>query len=158
MAVINSYNYQKPKNFVKQPPLQIVADEPSNSVARVSKPNSKIDQYLESKIMSAKPEELTYMLYEGLVKFIKKSIMYLEEDNFQEVNYNAQRAQAIIDELRSTLNFEVPLSKNLDSLYEYISYKVMNANINKSENEFKEALELAEEFKDTWRQAFGIKL
>jgi len=156
MAVMNPYNYTKPKNFIKQPPVDYAEDK--NKVVKKEVPQAgQIDQYLENRIMSAKPEELTYMLYEGLVKFIKKAIMYLEEENYQEVNYNSQRAQAILDELRSTLNFDVSMSKSLDALYEYTSYKILMANVDKKEATFNEALEIAEEFKETWKQAFNIK-
>ncbi|OJV62460.1 MAG: flagellar export chaperone FliS [Clostridiales bacterium 38-18] len=116
-----------------------------------------MDQYLESKIIAAKPEELTYMLYEGMVKFIKKALLFLESGNHEQVNYNTQRAQAIVDELRSTLNMDVPLSVSLDTLYEYLNYKLLLANVDKSESHFNEALEIAENFKDTWKEAFNIK-
>lgn len=128
-----------------------VIDVKKNSVA------DKMDQYLESKILSAKPEELTFMLYEGMVKFIKKAMLHLETKNLEQVNYNTQRAQAIVDELRQTLNMDIPLSQSLDSLYDYLNFKLMEANIHKSEQEFNDALEIAENFKDTWKEAFGIK-
>ena len=155
MAVMNPYNYSKPKNFMRMERVEAsgseVIDVKKNSVA------DKMDQYLESKILSAKPEELTYMLYEGMVKFIKKAMLHLESKNYEQVNYNTQRAQAIIDELRQTLNMDIPLSQSLDSLYDYLNFKLMEANIHKNEQEFNDALEIAENFKDTWKQAFGIK-
>ncbi|MDH8678607.1 flagellar export chaperone FliS [Fusibacter bizertensis] len=155
MAVMNPYNYSKPKSFVRvEPQKKIMTSVGEN------KPNAigdKMDQYLESKIIAAKPEELTFMLYEGLVKFIKKAMLTLETKNYEQVNYNTQRAQAIVDELRSTLNMDIPLSESLDALYEYLGFKLLNANVGKSEEEYGEALEIAENFKDTWKEAFNIK-
>lgn len=155
MAVMNPYNYSKPKSFVRvEPQKKIMTSVGEN------KPNAigdKMDQYLESKIIAAKPEELTFMLYEGLVKFIKKAMLTLETKNYEQVNYNTQRAQAIVDELRSTLNMDIPLSESLDALYEYLGFKLLNANVGKSEEEYSEALEIAENFKDTWKEAFNIK-
>lgn len=155
MAVMNPYNYSKPRNFMilekqessKQEPVEVKR----NSVS------DKMDQYLESKILAAKPEELTFMLYEGIVKFIKKSMIALEAKNYEGVNYNTQRAQAIVDELRSTLNMDIPISQSLESLYEYLNFKLVSANIEKNEVLFNEALEIAENFKDTWKEAFSIK-
>lgn len=155
MAVMNPYNYSKPKNFVRVEPQKSLMTSVGDS-----KPNAigdKMDQYLESKIIAAKPEELTFMLYEGLVKFIKKAMLTLEVNNYEQVNYNTQRAQAIVDELRSTLNMDIPLSESLDALYEYLGFKLLNANVGKSEEQFNEALEIAENFKDTWKEAFNIK-
>jgi len=154
MAVMNPYNYSKPRHFVKVEPEVTKAEV---SEVKRSAVNDKMDQYLESKILAAKPEELTYMLYEGIVKFIKKALLSLESNNYEQVNYNTQRAQAIVDELRSTLNMDIPLSESLEQLYEYLNFKLLNANIGKNEQEFNDALEIAENFKDTWKQAFNIK-
>jgi len=155
MAVMNPYNYAKPRTFIRD-----MNDSVSKTELQEVKRNpigDKMDQYLESKIIAAKPEELTFMLYEGLVKFIKKAMLTLETKNYEQVNYNTQRAQAIVDELRSTLNMDIPLSESLDALYEYLGFKLLNANVGKSEEEYGEALEIAENFKDTWKEAFNIK-
>ena len=155
MAVMNPYNYSKPRNFMilekQESSKQETIEVKRNTVS------DKMDQYLESKILAAKPEELTFMLYEGLVKFIKKGLLSLESTDFQAVNYNIQRAQAIVGELRSTLNMDIPISSSLDALYEYLEFKLVNANMNKNEQEFNEALEIAENFRDTWKEAFSIK-
>ena len=155
MAVMNPYNYTKPRTFMSVEPKE--AGKPVSEEVKRSAVNDKMDQYLESKILAAKPEELTYMLYEGIVKFIKKANLSLESKNYEQVNYNTQRAQAIVDELRQTLNMDIPLSQSLESLYDYLNFKLMEANIHKSEKEFGDALEIAENFKDTWKEAFGIK-
>lgn len=157
MAVMNPYNYSKPKNYIRVEPQSKQETGLLSSERKVSSVTDKMDQYLESKIIAAKPEELTYMLYEGMVKFIKKALLFLESGNHEQVNYNTQRAQAIVDELRSTLNMDVPLSASLDTLYEYLNYKLLLANVDKSESQFNEALEIAENFKDTWKEAFNIK-
>lgn len=156
MAVMNPYNYAKPRNFIRVEP-QSQKEVVAPAIANRSSVSDKMDQYLESRVLTAKPEELTFMLYEGLVKFIKKAMLSIESKNYEQINYNTQRAQAIVDELRSTLNMDIPLSVSLDSLYEYLSYKLVNANIDKSEEAFSEALEIAENFKDTWKEAFNIK-
>lgn len=155
MAVMNPYNYSKPRNFMILDKQETLKQEPIE--AKRNTVNDKMDQYLESKILAAKPEELTFMLYEGIVKFIKKAMIAVEAKNYEGVNYNTQRAQAIIDELRSTLNMDIPISQSLEALYEYLSFKLVNANIEKNEALFIEALEIAENFKDTWKEAFSIK-
>ncbi|MBM7561334.1 flagellar export chaperone FliS [Fusibacter tunisiensis] len=155
MAIMNPYNYSKPRNHLNMAkPVNAV---PSGNGGPKPNGNPSMDQYLENKIISAKPEELTYMLYEGLVKFIKKAKMNLETKKYDQVNANTQRAQAIVDELRSTLNMEIPMAESMDALYEYLGYKLLNANIDKDEALFDEAIEIAEDFKETWRKAFDLK-
>jgi len=155
MAVMNPYNYAKPRTFIRD--MNVSVSKTELQEIKRNPIGDKMDQYLESKVLSAKPEELTFMLYEGLVKFIKKAMLTLETKNYEQVNYNTQRAQAIVDELRSTLNMDIPLSESLDALYEYLGFKLLNANVGKSEEEYGEALEIAENFKDTWKEAFNIK-
>ncbi len=151
MAIINPYNYSKPKSHVA---MRTVGSGVSQ---KIQASGQKMDQYLESRVLSAKPEELTYMLYEGLVKFIKKAMLFLEQKDIQKVNENTQRAQAILDELRSTLNMDIEMSQNLDNLYEYVGHRLLIANIEKNKAIFEEALEMAEGFRDTWKNAFNIK-
>lgn len=157
MAVVNSYNYSKPKNYVN---VNIgggnQSQSPMQTASQRSRESEKTDQYLEQRVMSAKPEELTYMLYEGMVRFLKKAIMALDAKDYEKVHNNAVKTQKIIEELRSTLNMEIPISENLDSLYEYLDFKVFEANVDKSRELFEEALSIAEEFKETWKAAFHL--
>lgn len=155
MAIMNTYNYLKPKNHVNIDIKSKGEPKVNPNFAR-KKPADKTDQYLESKIMTAKPEELTLMLYNGMVKFIKRGIMALEAKNYEEVNYYTKRAQDILSELRSTLNMDVAMSEDLDSLYEYAEFKLYDANMKKDEEAFAEALNIAEEFRDTWQEAFAL--
>lgn len=154
MAVMNPYNYSKPKNFIRQEPLKAMKDATDSKASPIS---DKMDQYLETRVNGAKPEELTYMLYEGLVKFVKKAILALEGQNNAQVNYNAQRAQAIIDGLRSTLDMAIDMSADLDALYEYMTQELLLANVDKDKEKFEAVLTLAEDFRDTWKEAFAIK-
>ena len=153
MAMMNPYNYSKPKNTVKSD----LGGSPVASPVKKELASQKADQYLEARINGAKPEELTYMLYEGLTKFIKKAMLFLEEKNYEKVNFYTQRAQAIVDELRSTLNMDIELSQSLDTLYEYLGHRLMIANIEKDVQVFEETLKIAEDFKETWRQTFNLR-
>lgn len=154
MAILNSYNYSKPKNYVNvnigQKPAAAPMPSQAPSVSR------ETDQYLEQKVMSARPEELTYMLYEGLVRFIKKAMLALEQRDIVKIHNNTVKAQNIVTELRATLNMEIEMSTGLDSLYEYVEFKLLSANVEKDKTLFEEALQVAEELKETWRTAFRL--
>lgn len=149
MAIMNTYNYTKPKGFVRK-------EAPKLSVQPKKKTENKTDSYLEAKVLSAKPEELTYMLYEGLVKFIRKAVMAVEQKQYEQANDYTKRAQNIVLELRNTLNMEISLSQSLDDLYEYVDYKLLQANMTKDIQQFEDALEIADEFRLTWKQAFHL--
>lgn len=157
MGVVNSYNYSKPKNYINVNILTPTANNTPKAATPSANPfNEKTDQYLEQRVLSAKPEELTYMLYEGLVRFIKRAMISLEAKDYEKVNYNARRAQNIVEELRNTLNMEIEMSTGLDQLYEFAEYKLFEANIEKNGEKFQEVLDLASDLKETWKTAFGL--
>lgn len=149
MAINNPYNYSMPKNVMNRRVSK------ANTISSTSKSTStnKVDHYLEQKVMSAKPEELTYLLYEGMIKFLKQAKIFLEDKNLQKSHDSLVKAQNIISELRSTLDTEIEISKNLDDLYAFMYDTLISANINKSEKDIDNVIELATELKDTWKQA-----
>ena len=152
MALRNPYNYSKPKNFKKK---NLKTVKKSNKMKKREKKQSKHDKYLKKKVMSAKPEELTFMLYQGLVKFLKQAKLFMEKGNnfYDKVNNSIQRSMAIIAELRSTLDMDIEVSENLDSMYEYMGRRLFDANVEKDTEILDEVIDLAEELRDTWKEA-----
>ena len=60
--------------------------------------------YQRNAIMTATPPELTLMLYEGAIKFCNIAMMSIEKKDIEKANTNLKKAQAIIAELRATLD------------------------------------------------------
>lgn len=151
MAMVNPYNYKKPigvrLNSVPQNDIKI---KPSSTYG-----NSTTD-YLEQKIMSAKPEELTLMLYDGIVKFIGQAKLFNDQNNFEKSNYANLKAQAIVDELRMTLNMDYEVSEGLDSIYSFMFQRLIDANLHKDNKYLDEVLELAIDLRDTWKEAMKL--
>lgn len=151
MALLNPYNYKKPAvpvNVLKKPALKSVRPATPQRIQQ--------DAYLEQKVMSAKPEELTLMLYEGLVKFIKTTMLYIEQGNATKANEMSLRAQAIVSEFRATLNTDYEISKEFDALYIFIADCLINGNISKEIKPYEDALVIAEEMHDTWKQVMKL--
>ncbi|RKD23703.1 flagellar export chaperone FliS [Caminicella sporogenes] len=106
--------------------------------------------------MTAPPEELTYMLYDGIVKFLKKAKIYMEQKDFEGINDSLKRAQDIITELNITLNMDYEISKNLRSLYDFMLRRLIDANIKKESSIVDEVLDLAVDLRDTWKEAVKL--
>ena len=85
--------------------------------------------YANSKIMTASPAQLTLMLYDGAIKFCNIAITAIENDNLEKANINIQKTQKIIQEFRATLNFNYPVAKDFDNVYEYIYKRLVEANM-----------------------------
>lgn len=113
-------------------------------------------QYQQNSVMSADRGELTLMLYNGAVKFIKQGMKFTEEKNIEEAHNSIVRAQEIISHLNVTLNMEYELSQNLTLLYDYMNRRLMEANVKKEKQILEEVLGLVEDLRATWMQALKL--
>ncbi|MFL1994961.1 flagellar export chaperone FliS [Lysinibacillus irui] len=112
--------------------------------------------YKQNSVTTASPGELTLMLYNGCLKFLNKAKLAIHDKNVQEKNISLQKAQAIISELRATLNMEIEISKNMMALYEYMNYRLVEANIRNDITIIEEVEGLVTEFRDTWKEVIRI--
>ena len=114
------------------------------------------NQYKVNSIYTASPEELTLMLYNGLVKFIMRGIDSIEKKNIQDANTNIIKAQNIVSEFMNTLDMNYEISSSLNSIYDYMLRRLIDANVAKDKEILDEVLGFAKILRDTWEQAMKI--
>lgn len=148
MAVQNVYNYSKPRN------VQNVMSKPQEKprVMVTKRTGEYGNQYLEQKVMASKPEELTMMLYEGIIKFINQAKIFMGQKNIERTNNAILRAQAIVSELSGTLDMEFIHSGELLELYDFITKNLIDANLTKEVKPLDDALEIATEMRQMWKE------
>ena len=112
--------------------------------------------YKQNSVTTVSPGELTLMLYNGCLKFLGKAKVAIEQKNIQEKNINLQKSQAIISELMSTLNMDMPIAKQMLPLYEYMNRRLIEANIKSDTSIIDEVEGLVTEFRDTWKEVIKI--
>ena len=103
--------------------------------------NNPYAKYNNNKVLTASPAELTLLLYEGAIKFCNIAMIG-----------NISKAEAIIEELQSTLNYSYPVAQDFNNIYRYIYDLLVRANIHKSKEELEQALEELRGMRDTWKQ------
>jgi flagellar protein FliS len=118
--------------------------------------NNPYQAYQNNSITTATPGELTLLLYNGCLKFIHQAKLAIEKKNLSESNLFNQKAQAIISELRATLDESQEISQNMMVLYEYISRQLVEANIKNDRAILAEVEGLVTEFRDTWKQVIQL--
>ncbi len=118
--------------------------------------NNAANAYKNSKILIASPAELTLMLYDGAVKFCNVALISLERNDYEKVSENLIKAQKIIMEFRSTLDFKYPVAKDFDVVYEYIYRRLVDANMKKDAEIIEEALKHIKEMRETWKEVMRI--
>ena len=114
--------------------------------------NKAYQAYQNNSVNTASGGELTLMLYNGCMKFIKQAMKDTEANNYEAKNKNIQKAQNIIRELMITLDPKVEISKQIQPLYEFILNQLTAANIENDVTKLEDALGLVTEFRDTWKQ------
>ncbi|SCM83660.1 Flagellar protein FliS [uncultured Sporomusa sp.] len=112
--------------------------------------------YKNQQIMTASPEELTLMLYNGAIRFTVESMQAIEQGNLERANAANLRAQDIVREFMCTLDMQYEISQNYYKLYDYIEYRLIQANIKKDKSQLEEAKNLLTELRDTWMQAMKL--
>src|SRR4051812_47151188 len=108
--------------------------------------------YLRTKVLTATPEQLQLMLYDGAIRFAEQARAAIEKKDF-EASYNAiSRAQKILAELQAGLRRDVApeLCGKLSSLYNFVYRKLLESNVDHTLPPIEEALGILRYQRETW--------
>jgi flagellar secretion chaperone FliS len=114
------------------------------------------DIYQRNQVNTARPEELTLMLYSGAIKFLNQGKLALQKNDLAKVNSSLLKVQDIITELMSTLNMDYEISHSLLSLYEYMKRRLIEGNIKKDLSILAEIEDMLKELRTVWSQAINV--
>jgi flagellar protein FliS len=108
--------------------------------------------YKSNEVMTAPKKKLVVMLYDGAVKNLKLAKIAMADKNIEKTNDAIIKAQNILAELMSTLNFDQggDIAKNLMALYQYMYQQTVRANIEKNADMVDEVINYLEELRDAW--------
>jgi len=108
-------------------------------------------QYNNSRIMTAKPAELTLMLYEGAIKFCNIALAAIDKNDIQSAHINIVKVQKIIDYLRQTLDMRYPVAQDFENIYSYLSQRLIEANLEKDPEILNEVNVHLHSVRDNWK-------
>ena len=118
--------------------------------------NNMANAYQRNAIMTATPAELTLMLYEGAIKFCNIAIVAIKKKDFEKANANIKKAQAIINELRVTLDHKYSVWEDFERVYDYIARRLLDANLKKYIEIIEDALKYIREMRDAWKEVMRL--
>jgi flagellar protein FliS len=109
-------------------------------------------EYLKTKVMTASPEMLTLMLWDGAIRFAEQAKEAIRKKDIEGSFKALVRSQKIITELNSALNRNInpDLCGKLAALYNFIYRRLVEANITKDEKLVDDALEIMRHQRETW--------
>ncbi|MBS0846962.1 flagellar export chaperone FliS [Citrobacter sp. JGM124] len=110
---------------------------------------------LESSVLSASPYQLVVMLFDGALSALKKASILMEQGDIPGKGQAITKAINIITNgLQAGLDHSVnsELTGNLDSLYDYMGRRLLEANLRNDQEALAEVQRLLENIADAWRQ------
>ncbi|HZG80342.1 MAG TPA: flagellar export chaperone FliS [Brevibacillus sp.] len=112
--------------------------------------------YQQNQVTTATPSELTLMLYNGAIKFIKQSKQSLIDKDYAKTHELCIKVQNILYELINSLNKDYPISQEFDRMYDYMLRRTVEANMRKDIEILEEIEDLFVQFRDTWKEAIML--
>ena len=113
--------------------------------------------YRQQEVLSANKGDLLLMLYDGCIKQLKLSRIFIEEKSIQEANNSLLKAQNIIAELMNGLDMQYDIAYQLMELYLFFQQELVEANMKKDIKKVEPVLELMVDLRNTWQQAIQIQ-
>jgi flagellar secretion chaperone FliS len=103
-------------------------------------------------IQEAEPHQLICLLMDGALERLASSRACVERNDYMQKTILLHRVCEIIQELRDSLNHEVGgnIAADLDSLYDYMIRKVLNANLKSDAAAIDEVSALLRPIRDAW--------
>ena len=108
-------------------------------------------QYNNSRVLTAKPAELTLMLYEGAIKFCNIALKGIEDNDISKAHENIIKVQKIINYLRQTLDMSYPVAQDFENIYSYLSRRLLEANMEKDPEILNEVNMHLHSVRDNWK-------
>lgn len=112
--------------------------------------------YQNNQVTTATPAELTLMLYNGAIKFIKQAKAAIEEKKPDKAHEYCIRVQDILNELICTVNRDIPISEQFLIMYEYMLRRMVEANVKKDVTILDEVEDYFTQFRDAWKEAMAL--
>jgi len=116
-------------------------------------PYASPQAYRESSVLTASPEQLVVMLYDGVNRFLRQSEMALQESNFEVAHERMNRGEAIIDELLATLDMDQgQVADRLQAIYVYCKRCLTEARRDRDADKVALVVRLLAELREAWSQ------
>jgi len=118
-------------------------------------PQEALKQYrklgIESEVSNASPHRLIQLLFEGALGRLAAAQGALQRGDLAIKGENLSKAIGIIAGLRSSLDMDAgDLSENLDKLYEYMNFRLLEASTQNDGDKIAEVIQLLKTLKSGW--------
>jgi flagellar protein FliS len=94
------------------------------------------------------------MLYDGAHRFLFQAAHAMRSGDISLMNNRMQRAEAIINELRQTLDFEKggEIAPRLEAIYTFCQRHLLDARLKRDPERIEQVMKLLAELREAWDQ------
>jgi len=116
------------------------------------KPTANANPYLRNQVLSARPEQLRLMLFDGAIRFLSQGRKGIESKDYDVSYSNISKAQKIVLELSNSLRTDImpDVTDKLSALYTYIYRLLIEATTQRQTDPLDEAIKLLKYERETW--------
>jgi flagellar secretion chaperone FliS len=110
--------------------------------------------YTESSVLTATPEQLVVMLYDGAIRFLTQAAAALRAGDRQQSTARLRRAEAIIAELNMTLDMQRggEVAGRLRSIYLFAKRHLIEAQLKSDPERIDHVIGLLSELRESWAE------
>jgi len=108
--------------------------------------------YTESSVLTAPPERLVVMLYDGANRFLVRAAAAIRAGDAGQAGEQLGRANAILDELLGTLDHEAggAVAERLESIYLFCERTLVEAQLQRDADKVDRVAALLAELREAW--------
>lgn len=114
------------------------------------------EQYKEQSINTMTKGEQLVLLFDEVVKNLKKSEIAIETKNYELLDVSIQKATDIVRYLISILDRSIPISNELYRMYDFFLYEFNRIKAGRNAEVIEEVRELVIDMRDAFREADKI--
>jgi flagellar secretion chaperone FliS len=114
-------------------------------------PYARPQAYRETTIMTASPEQLVVMLYDGAGRFLRQAEVTMGDGSYIQAGERLSRAEAILDELLATLDMDAgEIAERLQAIYIFCKSRLIEARIERDPVRVAQVARLLAELRGAW--------
>jgi flagellar secretion chaperone FliS len=107
--------------------------------------------YRQSAVLTASPEQLVVMLYDGARRFLGQAAVAMRAGNVEAAHQKLRRAEAIISHLRETLDLDQgDVAGRLQSIYLFCGRHLNDARVQRDPQKIEQVSALLGELRAAW--------
>ena len=120
--------------------------------------NAYMNQYQNNQILTAPPEQVLIMLYDGAIRFVRQARLAIEQKDVPARTRAISKAVAIITEFSNTLDYEIggEIAIDLGRLYDFMVRELAAVNARGDAEKLTPVENILVELREAWVEAAKI--